>query len=335
MLIGENGILTQAQKAKERTENATVEEQKQIAMAEAAMNLDGEEYKSTYNNNEVTVPIPAGFAVSQVPGENTVDDGLVIIDSKGNEFVWVPVINSDSYVRNNQYPCDENDENLKKLVNGNGYLPTLEDEVNISGTEEEKEKYLVTNKGGFYISRYEAGDGSATSLSSRTQDSGITGELVSKKNAYIYNYIKPTEAQEKAKTFEVKDSTKVKSGLITGIQWDMVMKFVNGKIDGNGKDKFDATIYSPTRHLDTLMQSGQNEADKVCNIYDLEGNCYEITAELCHVGDDPYFVERGGTYKYTSYGAYTDGASIPASHRYRAGNGYLRLLAYRFVLYVM
>ncbi len=116
-LTGDNGILTKAQTAKEETQKASEEEQKQIAMAEAAMNLDGEEYKSTYNNEEVIVPIPAGFAVSQVPGENTVDDGLVIIDSKGNEFVWVPVIDSDSYVRNNQYPRDEKDENTKETSN--------------------------------------------------------------------------------------------------------------------------------------------------------------------------------------------------------------------------
>ncbi len=147
--------------------------------------------------------------------------------------------------------------------------------MNILGTEAEKEKYLVTSKKGFYISRYEAGDGSATSLSSRTQNSGITGELVSKKDAYVYNYIRAEEAKEKAKTFEVEDGTKVKSGLITGIQWDMVMKFVDDK------NKFYVTKSSPTRHLDSLKQSGQNEADKVCNIYDLEGNYYEITAELC------------------------------------------------------
>ena len=43
------------------------------------------------DKNGDSATIPAGFAVSQVEGENIIDDGLVVIDSNGNEFVWVPV----------------------------------------------------------------------------------------------------------------------------------------------------------------------------------------------------------------------------------------------------
>ncbi len=36
-----------------------------------------------------------------------------------------------------------------------------------------------------------------------------------------------------------------------------------------------------SRHTESLATSGQNEADKVCNIYDLEANCIELIAEKC------------------------------------------------------
>ena len=82
-LTGDNGILNQAQRAKEETKIATDEEQRKLAMAEAATNLENTTYQ------EIT--IPAGFAPTRIEGESKVEDGLVIIDSEGNEFVWIPV----------------------------------------------------------------------------------------------------------------------------------------------------------------------------------------------------------------------------------------------------
>ena len=87
-LTGQNGILTRANEAKTETEEAKEDELRRLTALEAATNLENKEYK---DKNEDTVTIPAGFAVSQVEGENTIEDGLVIIDSRGNEFVWVPV----------------------------------------------------------------------------------------------------------------------------------------------------------------------------------------------------------------------------------------------------
>ena len=103
---------------------------------------------------------------------------------------------------------------------------------------------------------------------------------MSKKGATVWLYITQTEAKEKAKDFII-NNEKVKSGLITGIQWDVTMAFINKKsrLDGEGKT-YDATTYSTTRHnKGSIATSGQNEADKVWNIYDLEGNGWEYIAE--------------------------------------------------------
>ena len=43
------------------------------------------------DENGETAPIPDGFTVSEEPTEQTVENGLVVIDPNGNEWVWVPV----------------------------------------------------------------------------------------------------------------------------------------------------------------------------------------------------------------------------------------------------
>ena len=95
MLTGQNGILTQAQKAKETTEESAENEKRQLSQVEANTHLEAYNYTDAEGN---TAKIPAGFAVSNVEGENLVSKGLVIIGSNGNEYVWIPCT-KDSYKR--------------------------------------------------------------------------------------------------------------------------------------------------------------------------------------------------------------------------------------------
>ena len=85
-IIGNDGILNQSQNAKTKTDLAKEQELRDLTMGEAMTNLELTWYQDGGNK----VPIPAGFAVSQVEGENKVNDGLVIIDENGNEYVWIP-----------------------------------------------------------------------------------------------------------------------------------------------------------------------------------------------------------------------------------------------------
>ena len=86
----------------------------------------------------------------------------------------------------------------------------------------------------------------------------------------------------------------VKSAMSSGIQWDMVMRFVDEENDGTGKKIFNVKVYDETRHTGSKEFSGKNNNDKVQNIYDLEGNCYEYVAEKNNISDP--FVSRGGAY---------------------------------------
>ena len=101
--------------------------------------------------------------------------------------------------------------------------------------------------------------------------------MISKKGATVYNNISQENSKTKAKDFINNDN--VKSALCSGIQWDAIMNFVNKKEDGKG-NAFDVTTSNSDRHTGSLANSGQNEADKVCNIYDLEGNYWEYIAEI-------------------------------------------------------
>ena len=110
MVSGNNGILAKVVEAKSKTEKAREDEKVKLALLEAGMNLNGMEHKETIGGEEVTVKIPEGFIESPREGENSIENGLVILDSNGNEFVWVPIndINLMIMCKNHSgsNPCD-------------------------------------------------------------------------------------------------------------------------------------------------------------------------------------------------------------------------------------
>ena len=99
MLSGENGILKKAAEAKTKTEQAQLDEQVKLAQMEAVSNLNGithTEKIASIGNKEVSVKIPSGFALSPREGEQKIETGMVIIDTEGNEYVWIPVFEKDA-----------------------------------------------------------------------------------------------------------------------------------------------------------------------------------------------------------------------------------------------
>ena len=85
----------------------------------------------------------------------------------------------------------------------------------------------------------------------------------------------------------------------------MTMAFISSKprVDGTNKT-YDVTKTDSSRHVggSRVTIAGNNEADKVCNIYDLEGNAYEYVAEKNTNSTKYPFVARGGRY-FTNYSA--------------------------------
>lgn len=341
-ITGDNGIINQAQNASDSTERSSWEEQIDIAIIDAESKhrnptwddvieelknkdiIDDEsqvddktgaittnepsyviedklgdylpfgpgmiaDKNETYEDeNGDTATIPGGFEILE--DADTVDEGLVIQDEQGNQFVWIPVENENIYVRNKSY---RNIYASQNAYTDTGYLPIgIQPELDNSESNELAEKNAVLNHKGFYISRYEAGKDASNNVVSRS------GE-----NVYI------TEAEknkELSKAFI--NNENVKSALCSGIQWDVTMNFINKKLDGMG-NVFDVTQKDYSRHKKETV-TGQNEADKVCNIYDLEGNYTEYIAEKTsnEFGQNPY-VCRGGIY-------FNNSSLVEASYRY-------------------
>ena len=285
--------------------------------------------KDNYNDGTDTATVPAGFTVSGIPEEQKISTGLVIYDiPKGtevdwksdidniratyNQFVWIPVEEGE-YERDLTYPSlygNESETTPEGTISDTGYLPEgIKPETDSAENSETAERNAVIKYNGFYIGRYEAGEEG--------------GNVVSKQNATVYVEETQTECKRIAKTMYDNTNQNVRSAMCSGIQWDMVMHFVDGKNDAKG-NLFDVRVYDENRHNGTdVTKSGLNDYDKVQNIYDLESNCLEYVAEKINTS----FVYRGGLRSRDS----NERASIRRSNfYYLSGN-----VTFRPTLYIL
>ena len=304
------------------------------------------EIVTTTTKNNYTDPdgdkatVPAGFVVSKIPEEQKISSGLVIYDipedelasvdwtaknedgayqvqTLYNQFVWIPVATGGEYIRDFSYPSDYS-ASLENTFTDTGYLPNEiqatipEESRNDAESNEEAERNAVMKYNGFYIARYEAGKDGTT--------------VISKQDATVYTNETQTEFKEDIgkSMYNSSNSTAVRSAMCSGIQWDMVMKFVDGKNDAKG-NTYNVRTYNVNRHTGSKTTAGKNEYDKVQNIYDLEGSCYEYVAEKNNTSNP--FVNRGGYYNRTSY--------YRASQRYSIYDTAYSNRTFRPTLYIM
>ena len=360
------GLFGQANRSKDLTAQKAAEENETLENYLAQMNaydtnnpkVDEDIFKNvdkTKTNPEAAMPKRA------IVLEADANKGIVIKDSNENEWTWVEVPMSvtkdkttDSDIESaliayaTDYREGATGQELSWKDEWYDGCGMAESEYN---TTKSKMLQSIKSNGGFWISRYEIGDVTATeSNTTRTADSGITGAAVSKANQIPYNFVKCSEAQTLAKGMS-DDSSKT-SSLLFGIQWDLTCKFIekNLKIDyikndstnwGNYKNS-SLTLYrgkyviSP---LDTsnkwkmfnentdnyvnncktlnnenyqLLTTGASEETKIMNIYDLAGNEWEWTLEHATSDVNLPATVRGGSFYY-------EGSVDPISVR---GNNY-------------
>ena len=248
--------------------------------------------------------IPEGFAVSQLITEKTVEDGLVIKDEKGNEFVWVPV----------EVPADKTFEEVFRRKTVSDYAEPFSTD---SYTEEVEEhnimKASVEKNGGFYIARYEAG-----------KEKNNVNTVVSKKSVDVWNNILWSQSMSMTEIGTdgaiyysrqmYKASNSVTSTLCYGVQWDAVMNFMDGvpNVLDNSKDYIDDSTgmgwYGDNSNYEvhkTGTDVDEKASNMVKNIYDMAGNVAEWTMEAVYTDRR---VLRGGDYQRY-------GDNCPASER--------------------
>ena len=318
--LSNTNIINKANEAVKKTEAQQIEEMKALMLADGMMGNNPESvtigdttltWDDTNKKVLATVQgiiIPDGFSYV----EGTKDTGLVIEDKEQNQFVWVPVEytatgTNDANGLDTGFTAVFKRGTAEETSTGSGIykmtgaLGSSYVEPNESGYEgEEKEYYAmmlsVQKNKGFYIARFEAGDGDATEA--RTS---VTPErkVVSKRGAYVYTYV-PWGASDNnigpltVDNIEVpgavylskkmySGSESVVSTLCYGVEWDAIMNFVSdadhnikdSRSWGNYMDSTDAAAVDSG----AVQTCGKNEAWKAKNIYDLAGNVYEVTME--------------------------------------------------------
>ena len=263
------------------------------------------------------------------------NNGLVIQDAAGNQFVWVPVDGTNvAYTKDFSYPSNYG---ATSSNTSDDILPSDFDASKITSTYK-----------GFYISRYEASFdyNGGTIRAKSTKSNGVTNSTNwsttrnATYNGYLWNYISYTDSKSYSENMDTSygyDTTKVGTNLITGQEWDTTMKWIQNAGINVATDSttwgnyYDATFtYEyPTAgakavSISTLLNTGATSRNRAKNIYDLAGNLYEWTNEKYST----CFVVRGGY-----YGHYDSDA--PAAYRSNDDASYTdSAFGFRSVLYI-
>ncbi len=260
------------------------------------------------------------------------DTGVIIKDKNNNEWVWIEVPKSiySSTITSTDYTAIETAmQNYASAYRDSNYSDTFDSTeqhgfANETEYNNHKNSMLssVFENGGFYIGRYETGTNTA-----RFSASDSLTTPVIQRDVYPYNWVTCSQAQTKATELAVGGKT---SSLMFGIQWDLVMKFIEEKgaktqeeLKTNSESwgnyysvTFDITRglytiapttsgswnrasgtskYTKPASTSTLLTTGVTERNSVLGIYDLAGNVLEWTLEKPTSTSNPCVI-RGGAF---------------------------------------
>ena len=358
-----------------------IDETKENLLTEIGVNIDAEPKQpgEEINGGATTVTsqkpkttggtyLPDGF--TQVEG-TTLENGLTIQDSTGNQYVWIEVpktsevyptagLNIKDFTTE-EYTAIETDLHTytNDYRNGTRYKDEYYSDATTGLKSEQytalKQKMLksVYKNGGFYIGKYETGieDKPKTSGSSTKAPEEIP---VIKQNAYPYNNVTCSQAQTLASKMESGNYT---SSLMFGVQWDLVLKYLETKGTAQADLKTDSTNWGNYKdnlwnitnanlkystnygsewtngaygkkdsNKSVLLSTGASETFSKQGIYDIAGNVWEWTLEYTARSSYPCAI-RGGSYD-------NNGSNNPAAYRnYGYTTYYGNYVGFRLSLY--
>ena len=269
------------------------------------------------------VTVPRDF--THVEGD-TKEEGIVVADSLGNEYVWVPVTKEEEgnptepYISTNGKLREGSDIEIQlgryifntstgvpSIFTGTDYQEDDSGRGNVPAMYIDEFKESVYSNGGYYIARYEAGieGGNLTSISNSASNpdwTGYTGEnmkLISKSGATVWNYITQNKAAYLCEELaDVNGYTGVTSDLMNSYAWDTAIVYIQecGTDSNYSNQSGISTVeikVSKTGEAILAAGNGEGKNDVQCNIYDMAGNCLEWTTETYDSQESPC-VHRGG-----------------------------------------
>jgi formylglycine-generating enzyme required for sulfatase activity len=265
-------------------------------------------YKKDFANPRYkNPPRPNGF-IHTIGNWN---DGYVIQDTSGNEWVWVPVGNLPSGLsRHSEFHGTGEDYTYYWDGTTSGTAPFSEtaDMEDIATVQD-----IIKKEGGFYIMRYEASN---------------NGGKAQSKAAAPYVNINWADSKSKAENMDSDYSypSNTTTHLLFGAEWDATAAWLESsggittaqKSDGSGWGNYDADgvapwtrgIWSPANNV--AMNTGSRSETMKNNIYDISGNVWEWTMEKntnaskdakgAYAGSGALRVFRGGGWDSTATG---------------------------------
>ena len=250
--------------------------------------------------------LPKGFR--QVSG-TTLEKGLTIQDSTGNQYVWVEVPKTKEVYptagleitefTEDAYTKIEND--LHTYTNDyrkSGYEDTYYSDAATGLTSEQytqlKQKMLksVYQNGGFYIGKYETGTETARTSGDASTAPGETPVI--KQNVYPYNYVTCSQAQTLASNMEHGDRT---TSLMFGVQWDLTLKYLEKK----GVSQADLKTNS------TSWGNYSNNAWNITNAnlkYAPNGSGWTTATEKSKTANERILLSTGASESFSKMGIY-------------------------------
>ena len=253
------GLFKNAEKAREVTEEKTAEEKKFLDSYEEEMGIasGAKEYTAAKTmaeaqtddmlakkvNSSITdaygnkITVPAGFKIKVDATTNnatTVNQGIVIVDSNENEFVWIPVgkiytdvEKTDANAKIIELGRYEFDSNGNKSAYSGSYVEEVKGTTNTTlknwGNTVAKNitnfKNSIVSNGGYYIGRYEA-----RTTTARTATNNALTQITEKETDQVYNYV--TQLQAASQAQNMYNSSKFTSDLINSYAWDTATLFL-------------------------------------------------------------------------------------------------------------
>jgi type II secretory pathway pseudopilin PulG len=321
------GIFEKAKDAREKSEVAEKQQSETLDSYEKELNkytsdnleenigVKFEKNTELHDKNGAKIIVPAGFKVANTD-DLTVEKGIVIEDSKGNQYVWIPCTTEDSksqlqFKRTEWWVEDDGGAKASKdeltltcpeNYSDNGLTYAVVNEI---VAQIKAEKYSVRRNGGYYIGRYEVGDenGTAVIKADKTPMANIIWSTA-------YSKAKGIGGGPGATTY-----------LCSSYAWDTAINFIQNNgflnyakaredsynenwVDKNVKDLKGNIIKAANKA--ELLPTGKTTPKS--NIYDMGGNVSEFTTEVMPSTSEPV-VLRGGIY----------GDIGPAGQRYDIG----------------